>query len=315
MRYIRNTIDFSLDSPTVVTLGKFNGLHRGHQKLIKRVLSHQEAGLKAVVFTFDVSPVSCLSGQKQQLLLTNSERADVLEAMGVDLLIECPFVREIMEMEAEDFIREYLVKRLHASCVVIGTDFHFGHCRRGTPELLKSVGQEYGFTVEILEKETDGTRDISSTYIREELAKGNIAKVNELLGYDYFVRSEIVHGRGMGGPVMGVPTINQVPENEKLLPPRGVYTTVTEVAGQNFGGVSNVGTKPTVDGGFMGVETHLFGCTSMLYGHEATVRFLNYQRKEQKFSSIDELRTQLALDEKNGKDFLIMYGQTFGYPL
>lgn len=315
MRYIRNTIDFFSNAPTVITLGKFNGLHRGHQKLLRRVLQRQREGLRATVFTFDVSPVSRLSGKKQRLLLTNSERADVLEAMGTDLLIECPFVREIMEMEAEEFVREYLVKRLRAACVVIGTDFHFGHGRRGTPELLERMGREYGFAAEVLEKETDGTRDISSTYIREELAEGNMAKVNELLGYEYFVRGEIVHGRGMGGPVIGVPTINQVPADEKLLPPRGVYTTVTSVAGQTFGGVSNVGTKPTVDGGFMGVETHLFGCTSTLYGHEATVKFLNYQRREKKFPSLTELRAQLAEDEKNGKDFLIMYGQTFGYPL
>ena len=307
MEYLSGLSGLYIYEETAVTLGKFYGLHRGHQKLIKRTMGYQRQGYKSTVFTLDFG--------RKEMLLTGEERREILEKKGVSYLIDCPFLPEVASMEPEDFIQSVLVDKLHAKKIVVGEDFHFGHNRKGDARLLKELEHIYEYEAEIVRKEKEGDREISSTYIREELAEGNMAKVNELLGYEYFVRGEIVHGRGMGGPVIGVPTINQVPADEKLLPPRGVYTTVTSVAGQTFGGVSNVGTKPTVDGGFMGVETHLFGCTSTLYGHEATVKFLNYQRREKKFPSLTELRAQLAEDEKNGKDFLIMYGQTFGYPL
>lgn len=303
MRYIRKTLDFGTERPSVITLGKFDGVHRGHMKLIHRILEiGKKDDLETVIFTFDVSPQVKLGQRKPQMLLTNEERREQLHRHGVCTLIECPFVSEVMCMEAEDFVGEILVKKLRARVLVVGSDFHFGHGRKGTPELLKQMGSIYGFQVEVLDKVMDGSREISSTYIREELLKGHMEKVNELLGYPYTVTGEVIHGHQLGRTI-GVPTINQIPGEDKLLPPRGVYASRTRVAGKEFHGITNIGIKPTVLEKFVGVETHLFDCDMDLYGEEAKVELYHYQRPEQKFPSVEALKQQLYEDEKCGKEY------------
>ena len=205
-------------------------------------------------------------------------------------------------MEPEDFIREILVKQLRAAYVVVGPDFHFGHNRKGNPELLRQAGTQYGFEGEILSKETREERPISSTWIREVLQEGNIEKVNELLGYRYFVLGEVVHGRQLGR-TWGLPTINQVPEDGKLLPPFGVYASKTFIKGKTFYGISNVGVKPTVEVPFAGVETYLFDCDEDLYGEEARVEFYHFVRPECKFDSVEELKAQIQRDAGSGKRY------------
>ena len=177
MKYITKNLDFQLDKRSVVTLGKFDGVHKGHSKLINRVLEIGKEGYETVVFTFDVSPLVRLGTRIKRTILTNEERRILLERRGVECLVECPFVPEIIRMEPEDFIREILVKQLRAAYVVVGPDFHFGHNRKGNPELLRQAGTQYGFEVEILSKETREERPISSTWIREVLQEGNIEKV------------------------------------------------------------------------------------------------------------------------------------------
>lgn len=303
MRYIRKTLDFETEKPSVITLGKFDGVHRGHRKLIQRILEiGKKDDLETVIFTFDVSPQVKFGQRKPQMLLTNEERRMRLQQHGVCTLIECPFVPEIMCMEAEEFVREILVKKLHARALVVGSDFHFGHGRKGTPELLKQMGSTYGFRVEVLDKVMDGSREISSTYIREELLKGHMEKVNQLLGYPYAVQGEVIHGHQLGRTI-GVPTINQVPREDKLLPPRGVYASRTRIAGKEFYGITNIGIKPTVLEKFVGVETYLFDCDMDLYGEEAKVELYHYQRPEQKFQSVEALKQQLCRDEKCGKEY------------
>ena len=231
MRYITNTLDFQLEKRSVVTLGKFDGLHRGHDKLITRTLELGKKGYDTVVFTFDVSPLVKLGTRITRTLLTNEERKVLLERKRIDCLIECPFVPELIQMEPEDFIREVLAVQLRAAYVIVGPDFHFGYKRKGTPELLKKLGHRYGFEVEILDKEMEEEREISSTWIRETLREGRIEKVNHLLGYPYFVKGKVVHGRQLGR-TWGLPTINQIPENGKLLPPFGVYASKTYINGE-----------------------------------------------------------------------------------
>ena len=214
----------------------------------------------------------------------------------------CPFTEELMHMEPEQFVKEYLVERLHAEYLAVGPDFRFGHKREGNPQMLQKLGKEYGFTVEIVEKEKDGSRDISSTYIREELEKGNMEKVNGLLGYTYFTRGEIVHGRQLGRTI-GVPTANLIPPEIKKLPPNGVYITKSLINGKIYEGITNVGYKPTVRENFLGVETYLFCCNENLYGQEAEVRFYQYLRPEKKFDSLEDLKKQLNQDVETGRAF------------
>lgn len=302
MRYITNTLDFQLEKRSVVTLGKFDGLHRGHDKLITRTLELGKKGYDTVVFTFDVSPLVKLGTRITRTLLTNEERKVLLERKRIDCLIECPFVPELIQMEPEDFIREVLAVQLRAAYVIVGPDFHFGYKRKGTPELLKKLGHRYGFEVEILDKEMEEEREISSTWIRETLREGRIEKVNHLLGYPYFVKGKVVHGRQLGR-TWGLPTINQIPANGKLLPPFGVYASKTYINGEEFYGISNIGVKPTVEVPFAGVETYLFECNENLYGKEAWVEFYHFVRPECKFDSVEELREQIQRDAQAGRNF------------
>lgn len=294
-----------LKSPfrSAVTLGKFDGLHRGHQKLIQCIQSHKKEQYKTVIFTFDVPPRSHILHTPPKFLLTYEERRELAQNFGADIFAECPFTDELMHMEPEQFVKEYLVDRLHVGFLAVGPDFRFGHGRRGTPQMLSELGEIYDFQVEVLEKEKDGSRDISSTYVREELEKGNIEKVNHLLGYTYFTRGEIVHGRQLGRTI-GIPTANLIPPDMKKLPPNGVYVTESLIGGKLYQGVTNVGYKPTVKENFLGVETYLFCCDEDLYGQEAEVRFHHYLRPETKFASLGELKQQLDKDVENSLSIL-----------
>ena len=207
-----------------------------------------------------------------------------------------------MHMEPEQFVKEYLVDRLQTGFVAVGPDFRFGYERRGNPRMLAELGEIYGFQVQVLEKEKDGNLDISSTYIREELEKGNMEKVNDLLGYPYFTRGEIVHGRQLGRTI-GIPTANLIPPKVKKLPPNGVYITQSLIGNRVYQGITNVGYKPTVKENFLGVETYLFACNEDLYGQEAEVRFYKYLRPEKKFASLEELKKQLDRDVETGRSF------------
>ena len=303
---MKDTLDFQLNKRSVVTLGKFDGLHRGHDKLISRIIELGKSGYETVVFTFDVSPLVKLGTKITRTLITNEERRILFEHKGLDCLIECPFVPEVIQMEPEDFIREILVRQLHAAYVVVGPDFRFGYNRRGTISLLKELETKYDYQVEVLEKETDdeweSQRIISSTWIRETLREGKIEKVNHLLGHPYFVKAKVVKGRQLGR-TWGLPTINQVPENGKLLPPFGVYATKTYIEGKEYFGISNVGVKPTVAVPFAGVETYLFDCNENLYEKEAWVEFYHFVRPECKFDSVEELREQIQRDVIAGRRY------------
>lgn len=296
MKYITNTLDFVLQKRSIITLGKFDGLHRGHQKLLNRVKALKKAGFDTGIFTFDVSPVMRLSDPSFKVILTNEERRCVAEKLGVDCLVECPFVPEIMHMKADDFIREVLVNQLKAAYVIVGPDFRFGYKREGTADLLIEKSNQYGYQVEVLDKLLDGQREISSTYIREEISAGRMEKANELLGYPFFVEGEIIHGRHLGRTI-GIPTINQRPCAQKLLPPFGVYASITEIDGEPYFGISNIGIKPTVGDKSPGVETYLFDVNKQLYGKNAHVSLYHFIRPEYKFNALSQLQHQIKKDE------------------
>ncbi len=282
-------------SGAAVTLGKFDGIHRGHKLLINQVLAEKRNGRPAVLLAFDIG---------RQTLYTQKERRQKLARMGIDCLVECPLDERLRQMEAEDFIREILVEKLQVKMVAVGEDFRFGFKRLGTPRLLTQMGGAYGFSTKIFPKVADHGREISSTYIRQLLGEGEISRVNELLGDVFYTSGEILHGRGLGHRKL-VPTTNLRPPAEKLLPRSGVYVTISDLGGRRFGGVTNVGYKPTVGGeAFAGVETYLFGCRENLYGQEAKVYFLEFLRPEQHFSSLQSLKAQLFADIRRAKAHL-----------
>lgn len=295
MEVIKETVQFQVEGPTAVSLGKFDGLHKGHQLLVNRILEKKKDGLTALIFTFDF-------GARPELMLPE-ERRRMLEQQGIDVLLECPFVPEISGMEPETFVEEILVKRLHAKYLTIGTDFRFGYQRRGDYHLLQEMSKTFCFQVEVVEKTCHEGKEISSTFIREELDKGNMELVNELLGYSYSVTGIVLHGRKIGR-TLGLPTINLSPAEEKLLPPNGVYATQTEIDGEFFGGITNIGYKPTVGGeSKKGVETYLFDWNRDLYEKEVTVHFCAFARQECKFASLEALKQQIEKDVIWGKKY------------
>ena len=237
-----------------------------------------------------------------RVLTTNEEKRAIFERSGVDYLIECPFTPEVMCMEPKAFI-EWMVTALHARCFVIGNDFRFGHNRAGDYEVLRQYAAEFGYEVVVLDKIQEDGRDISSTYIREEIGQGHIEKANHLLGYEFFAKSMIIHGKQLGRKI-GIPTINMEFPPEKLLPPNGVYVTRVLMDGVWHKGVTNVGCKPTVsDSHLIGVETHILDFSGNVYGKEAEVCFLHYIRPEQKFASIEELQAQMERDVMTSRQF------------
>ncbi len=296
MKYIKGKTEFHIEEPTVISFGKFDGLHRGHELLMDYMFEKKKTGLSTVVFTFDIPPKSLISRAPHKLITTNEERRNIFEHIGVDYLIECPFTPDIMCMEPQEFIRK-IVEELNVKCMVAGRDFQFGHNRAGTYRTLIQYAGELGYEAAVMEKIRDGKRDISSTFIRERISAGDIEMANRLLGYAFFVQGTVEHGNHMGGPVLGFPTINLLPPPDKLLPPNGVYITETTVGESTYQGISNVGCKPTIAGGNpIGVETHIFDFNRNIYGSQVKVEFLKRVRPEYKFASLEELTAQMQED-------------------
>ena len=292
---LKDIKEFHTAEPTALSLGKFDGVHRGHMALIRKLLAEKEKGLKTAVFTFDIPPKSLTENNNYRVLSTNDEKELIFGESGIDYLLLCPFTNEVMCMEPEQFV-EWIVKSLHVKRIVVGSDFCFGHNRRGDCRLLEKLSPRFGYELTVVEKITYGSREISSSYIREEILKGDIGTANELLGYPFFVKSVVVHGRQLGRK-MGIPTINMELPAEKLLPPKGVYVTQTKVSGRICPGVTNVGCKPTVNNSNkVVVETHLLDFEGDLYGIKPEVSFIHYIRPERKFDSLDALQEQMKKD-------------------
>ena len=295
MKVLKHTTEFQIAEETAVSLGKFDGLHQGHRLLIDRILKKREEGLASLMFTFDF-------GERPALTLPE-ERWELLRRAHLDYLVECPFVPALSHMEPEDFVRKVLKEQLHARYLAVGTDFRFGYQRRGDYRLLQEMSASCGFQVEVVEKACWQGREISSTYIKEELEQGHMEQVNQLLGYAYSVTGEVLHGRQIGR-TLGLPTTNLLPREQKLLPPNGVYATRTLIAGEVFEGITNIGYKPTVGGETRkGVETYLFDLDRNLYGETIQVQFYGYERPERRFPNLEALKAQIESDVAWGREF------------
>ena len=305
MRYITDTTQFQIKEPTIVTLGKFDGRHRGHQKLLRTMEELKGSlGYPTAIFTFGVAPMEQMTGQPQTVITTNLERRANMEKMGIDYLVEYPFNEETRRMKPEDFVKDILAGRMHAREIVVGPDCSFGYKGAGDAMLLRRLADSLGYRLHVIEKEKDETRDISSTYIREELEKGNVEKANALLGEPYAVHGIVVHGNHIGASVLGFPTANLEPPAIKRLPRYGVYVSRVLVDGVYYRGVTNIGEKPTVEGrNPVGVETYIFDLDKDIYGNVIEVQLLAFDRPEQKFASLDELKKRIETD----KDFAARY--------
>lgn len=286
----------------MVAVGKFDGEHRGHQKIIATMLTvAREQGLKTAIFTFGTPPAAVVSGQRRPQILTNEERRERLHQAGIDYIVEYPFDAEIAAMDGEDFVREILLGAMRMRAIVGGEDLRFGKAGAVNAAKLKSLGERLHFSVYIIQKETEAGEEISSSLIREALAAGDMAKANTLLGMPYTAEGVVQHGNGIGNRILGFPTINLLLPAGKLLPRRGVYQTETVLPdGRTFRSITNVGTNPSVEQDHLShrlrLESFLLDFSGDLYGIRVRLRFLRFIRPEKKFASLTALKQQIMAD-------------------
>ena len=303
MVIIEGTLDFELNRDTAVAIGKFDGMHRGHSKLLKEVLAKKSEGLSACVFTFDPSPAVFFGFSDGRELNTKEEKRKMLEDMGVDFLIEFPMNWETAGMDPEVFAREILCKRMQVKYLAAGTDLSFGAKGAGNASLLQRLAPELGFEVETIEKVYLHGQEVSSTWLRASVEHGDMEAAYELLGMPYMVTGEVVSGNRIGR-TLGFPTINLWPEEGKCLPPCGVYFSKVLWDGQIYPAISNVGYKPTVtEEKKLGIETYIYDFDRMIYGEGVEVYLCEFYRQERRFESLEALKEQLDADIKAGKVF------------
>lgn len=305
MEYIANTTDFQLHN-TAVALGKFEGLHRGHNLLLLELYKYHDQGLKSVMLTFDLPPKAVINNEYDRVIYTKEERKRILEQTPLQCLVEYPFTEAFSKLSPEEFVKTILIDKFGAKRVVVGEDFHFGYKRSGNVEVLKELAKVYDYELTVIPKLQDYGLDVSSSRIRKCLSEGNMEEANRLLGRPPFtVYGEVVHGKKLGSSILGMPTANQIPPANKYLPPNGVYVSRILYGERILYGISNIGVKPTVDDHIeKGLETYIFDLDEDLYGAFLEVQLLYYVRPEQKFACFDDLKEQMFMDAEFGKKYI-----------
>lgn len=302
MLIIENTTEFALQTRSAVAVGKFDGIHLGHRKLLHKILEQKEKGLTAVVFTFDTSASAFFGGEEKDLS-TKEEKRMVFGQMGVDVLIEFPLNQETAATEPEVFVQRYLAKQMKTAYLCAGPDISFGKKGAGDKTLLARYEKACDYRLELIEKVQVDGGEVSSTRVRQAVRAGEMEAAARMLGTPYSVSGQVEHGRRLGR-TLGMPTANLLPDPNKLLPPNGVYYSSVLLHGVSYRGISNIGCKPTVSReNIMGVETYLYDFDESIYGSQITVQLHAFRRPEEKFENVEALRKQLALDIVAGREF------------
>lgn len=285
-----------LNKETAAAIGKFDGVHIGHRRLLEEILARKKEGFAACVFTFDPPPAVFFGRSDGKELTTRREKRILFGRMGVDILVEFPMNRETASIPAEDFARDVLAGQLQARFLAAGTDLSFGAGGFGNAGLLHRLGPELGFSVKTIDKVCLEGREVSSTYVRAKVEEGDMEAAEALLGMPYMVAGEVVHGMEVGRE-LGFPTVNLLPPPEKLLPPNGVYFSRVRCRGKLYRAISNVGCKPTVTAErVLGVESYLYDFSESLYGEPIEVYLCAFRRPERRFESREALQAQLRED-------------------
>lgn len=287
-----------IPSGSVLTMGDFDGLHRGHRQLIEATVARARSEqLTSVLVTYEPSPKKILKKLAlDSRLMIFSEKRDMLAKTDLDFVIFYPMTAETLRISARSFLRSFLLGRLRMRHLIMGDDHHFGHNRRGNAAYLRAAAESYGFTTEIIPEQKTGERRSSSSRIRTALAEGRAEIAAEILGRPYSISGKIVRGEARGR-LLGFPTANLYPDPEKLLPATGVYYGMAVFSGKRIPAVANLGRKPTVGEHAVGLEVHLLDYSGPeIYGEDLAFEFLGHIRAETKFSDLEALKAQIARD-------------------
>lgn len=304
---IKAASEYKQIKPSVVTIGTFDGVHIGHQKIVKRIVEiAKKKDLQALVLTFFPHPRMVVQNDSTiKLINTIDEKAKQLESMGVNHLVIKKFTKSFSRLSALEYVRDVLVNKLKVKHIIVGYDHHFGRNRTANIEDLKEYGDFYGFKVtEIMPQEVDDVA-ISSTKIRNALFKGDVKTANKFLGYNFSLTGKVEKGRGIGSTI-DFPTANIIiEESYKLIPHSGVYLVKAIIKGVNVFGMMNIGNNPTVSDDIKtNIEVHFFDFSNDIYGEVIKVELLDYLRNEIKFPSVLALKEQLKKDEINAKHLI-----------
>ncbi len=306
MKVVNDIANFSTNEKTFVTIGTFDGVHFGHQKILEKLVSEaKNAGKKSVLLTFFPHPRMVLQKDATiELINTIDERAKLLEKTGLDYLIIHPFSKKFSRTTALEFVRDILVNTFNISKLIIGYDHHFGKNREGNIEQLTEYSHLYDFTVEEIPAQDIDDVSVSSTKIRRALHAGNLKTANNYLGYNFLLNGKVVNGKKLGGKI-GFPTANlDVKETYKLIPKTGVYVVKSTIDSKTIFGMMNIGNRPTVNGNHQTIEVHFFDFNDNLYDKNLTIELIYFLRDEHKFDSIDHLILQLKKDEETARVYI-----------
>ncbi|WP_298237385.1 bifunctional riboflavin kinase/FAD synthetase [uncultured Algibacter sp.] len=306
MSSVKNITAYKSEKDAVVTLGTFDGVHIGHQKIISRLINTgKETNLKSIILTFFPHPRMVLQKDSNiKLINTIEERHDILNDLGLDYLVIKKFTREFSRLSAEDFVKEILVDKLNAKKVIIGYDHRFGRNRNADIDDLKDFGIKYNFDVEEISAQDINDVSVSSTKIRKALKDGDISKANAYLGYNFMLTGTVVKGKGLGKN-LGFATANiNIEETYKLIPKQGSYIVKSSIDDAEVFGMMNIGMNPTVNGDKESIEVNFFNFDKDIYNKKIKVELLNRLRDEKKFDSIEELKEQLLSDKETALTYI-----------
>lgn len=306
MKIYKSINQFLTKNKTVITIGTFDGVHLGHQSILKKLAEAKENGIyETLLLTFFPHPRMVLQQDTSiKLLNTIEEKAELLDIFGIDNLIIHPFDAAFSNLSAEEFVKEILVDKLNIHKIIIGHDHRFGKNRTADINDLISFGKKYGFEVEQISAQEIDEIAISSTKIRKALLEGDIQLANQYLGYSYFISGKVIDGKKIGRTI-GFPTANiEVKENYKLLPKNGVYIVSSQINNTMYYGMMNIGHNPTLGENEQSIEVHFFELNEDIYNKNLEISFLEHIRDEKKFNSITELQSQLEKDKAFSLGFI-----------
>ena len=293
-----NTLDELKDiRETAVALGNFDGVHMGHRALIRRAVDKaKEKGIKSAVFTFSNHPRNLIAGRNiVQNIITGEQKEKIIEEHDVDYLFNIEFTWDICNMKPELFVEELLCRCFRMKYAICGFNYRFGSRAEGTPELLKEMGRELDFELDMFEPVIVDGNIVSSTFIRGLIETGQVERCRKYMGERYRITGSVVVGNKIGRTI-GFPTVNQIIDENMITPSNGVYITTCTFEGKTYPSITNIGVKPTIGDYKKNAETHIFDFSGDLYGKEITVEFIKKTRDEKKFNGIEELTAQIDRD-------------------